>query len=97
MMSLNQEKMIDLVYSKGVVSLKEVLENLKVLKKEKDPIRAEYLITRINKDIPWPAPYEAGQEIDGSAYHCCSYSSIDDDFWPEDTKQLNVYLMGDES
>lgn len=85
------EKMIELIGNKGFVSLKQILSNLRVLRVDYDGVKVSYCVTRENKDYPWPAPYEAGQQIDGKPYYCCSYSTLEDDEWPEDTKQLNVY------
>ena len=90
-MSKNEEKLVELIGGKGFVTLGEILSNLKVLKVEGCSSSVSYFITRNNKDIPWPAPYQAGQEVDGKPYYCCSYASLTDDEWPEDTKKLTVY------
>lgn len=90
-MNKNEEKLVELIGGKGFVTLTQILDNLKVLKVEGDSVRVSYFITRQNKDIPWPAPYQAGNEVDGKPYYCCSYSTLPDDEWPEDTKKLSVY------
>jgi hypothetical protein len=90
-MNKNEEKLVELISGKGFVSLNEILGNLKVLQVEGDSVSVSYFVTRSNKDMPWPAPYQAGSEIDGKPYYCCSYSTLEDDEWPEDTKKLTVY------
>ena len=92
-MNTNEEKMIRLIGSDRCVSLSEILDNLKVLKVETDDLMVRYFLTRTDNLLPWPAPYQAGQKIDGKPYHCCSYISLDDDNYPEDTKELNVYRI----
>lgn len=86
-MNTNETKLVKLIGNR-TVTLSSILDNLKVLKVENDTIKVSYVITREDKTIPWPAPYEAGQHINGSKYHCCSYVTMDDD----DTKKLNVYI-----
>lgn len=90
-MNMNEEKLVELIGNRGFVSLREILDNIKVLKVDGSAISVSYFVTRANKDIPWPAPYEAGQQIDGKPYYCCSYSTLPDDEWPDDTKKLTVY------
>lgn len=88
---MNKNELVELIGGKGYVTLAQVIHNLKVLQVEKKEDSICYFLTRENKDMPWPAPYQAGTEVDGKAYYCCSYSTLEDDEWPEDTKQLNVY------
>lgn len=92
-MNAKQEQMIRLIGDKGCVSLGKILSNLKVLKTEGYSDRVCYVLTRNNKNFPWPAPYEASREVDGQSYYCCSYATLSDDEWPEDTKKLIVYRM----
>lgn len=88
---MNKNELIELMGEKGYVTLAQVMDNLRVLQVEKKADSVCYFLTRKNKDMPWPAPYQAGTEVDGKPYYCCSYSTVEDDEWPEDTKQLNVY------
>jgi hypothetical protein len=88
-MNANEEKVIRLVGSGQYVSLNEVLENLKVVKTRVDEYSIHYILTRSNKDMPWPAPYQAGDKIDGQKYHCCSYVTLEED----DIKDLRVYRI----
>lgn len=92
-MTKNEEKLVKLIGNRGFVSLRSILSNLKVLTVKKDDVGVSYFVTRNDKNIPWPAPYEAGREIDGQPYYCCSYSTMDEEEWPEDTKQLTVYRV----
>lgn len=92
-MTNNENKLIETIMGRGVVTLREILDNLKVLRVEGDSFGVTYVVSRENKDLPWPAPYEAGNRLDGQAYYCCSYSTADEDEWPEDTKKLNVYRV----
>jgi hypothetical protein len=89
--------LIKLIGDSGYVSLGEILNNLRVLHFEKQSYCLCYFVTRNDKNMPWPAPYEAGEHIDSKPYHCCSYATVPDDNWPEDTKKLKVYLLDMES
>lgn len=83
--------------SHGSVTLRQILDNLKVLSVETHAVKVSYLVTRSNKDMPWPAPYQAGESIDGQKFHCCSYSTVDEDeLVINDAKILNVYRAYDE-
>jgi hypothetical protein len=88
---MNKNELIELIGGNGYVTLAQIMDNLRVLQVEKRDDSVCYFLTRENKDMPWPAPYQAGKEVDGKPYYCCSYSTLEDDEWPEDTKQLNVY------
>lgn len=95
-MSTKSDELMTIVTNKGCVTLREVLDNLQVLQVEVDAVRIAYFVTRVNKDIPWPAPYQAGERIDGEKFHCCSYSTLDDEYPIDDAKILNVYRVFDE-
>lgn len=92
-MNAQSEKVLSLLDGR-IVSLDEILDNLKVLSsKLDDSVKVSYILTRNNKNTPWPAPYQAGARIDGNEFYCCSYSTLDT--FEEDIKQLNVYRLDD--
>jgi len=93
-MNTNEAKVIRLMGSGRCVSLNDILDNLRVLRKqnEGDKLSVRYILTRNDKNLPWPAPYQVSDRIDGRQYHCCSYVTLDSDY-EEDVKELKVYIV----
>ena len=92
-MNTKSEKLLRLIGG-NVVSLTEILDNLNIVKVESDDIKISYTLIRKNKDMPWPAPYQIGKEVNKEAFYCCSYVTLESE---EDIKQLNVYLVNPDS
>ena len=91
----NYDKMTEMMSTAGVVSVAEIRqimsENLRVMRSEVVEHGMAYYVTRMDKSVPWPESYAAGDIVDNRAKFCCSYSGVDDR-WPKDTRKLTVYL-----